>query len=219
MVLNMKVGDRYSTINDGELEIIEYKNSNLVSYRFIDTGFCGITQAGNIRRGTVKDRKRPSVFGVGFVGVGNYKQTTHKYHYNMWKGILERCYSNKYQKRFPSYVGCSVCDEWKDFQAFSLWLDRNLPENKARWEIDKYIKVDGNRIYSPDTCLIVSSQENNEKCRAKHWSLKSPDGEVVDIYNLSKFCKENGINYSNLHAVATGKRLTCKGWKLASTER
>lgn len=211
----MKAGDKYKTINDGDLEIINYKNSRCVSYRFVETGFCGVTQAGNIKRGTVKDRLRPSVFGVGFVGDGDYKQTTHKYHYNMWKGILERCYSEKYHKRFPSYIGCSICEEWKNFQVFSAWLDDNLPNTKDRWEIDKDIKIDGNRIYSPDACSVVSSQDNNEKCRAKHWTLESPDGEIVNIYNLSRFCRDNGINYSNLHAVAMGKRLTCSGWKLS----
>ena len=32
--------------------------------------------------------------------------------YKKWKSMLERCYSDKYRERYPTYKSCSVCQEW-----------------------------------------------------------------------------------------------------------
>lgn len=31
--------------------------------------------------------------------------------YQTWRSMIERCYSLKRLKKFPSYLGCSVCEE------------------------------------------------------------------------------------------------------------
>lgn len=67
------VGEVYPTNNGGSLLVERYFNHKEVSVKFLDTGFKTITQAGHIIRGTVRDKMRPSVFGVGFEGVGPYK--------------------------------------------------------------------------------------------------------------------------------------------------
>ena len=32
--------------------------------------------------------------------------------YQSWKHMLQRCYSNKFKERNPTYEGCSVSEEW-----------------------------------------------------------------------------------------------------------
>lgn len=39
--------------------------------------------------------------------------------YRCWYAMLYRCYSGKK----PEYVGCTVCEEWLDFDNFRPWFD------------------------------------------------------------------------------------------------
>lgn len=72
--------------------------------------------------------------------------------YSKWSRMLQRCYSEKCQKKQPSYIGCTVCDEWLSFSSFYLWVSENMVDG---WDMDKDIKIKGNKIYSPATCLFV----------------------------------------------------------------
>ena len=35
--------------------------------------------------------------------------------YSRWASMLERCYSKSLLEKYPSYIGCSVCEEWLIF--------------------------------------------------------------------------------------------------------
>lgn len=62
----------------------------------------------------------------------------------------------------------------------------------------------------------MSAVDNAIKGNAKHWKALSPDGEVVEIYNLKKFCRDNGLHKAHLHTVLNGnnpKYLSHKGWR------
>lgn len=78
--------------------------------------------------------------------------------YLTWHNMLARCYSESYQEKFPSYRGCSVCDEWLNFQTFAKWYHANRNEEKS--ELDKDLRVKGNKIYSPDTCILIPQALN-----------------------------------------------------------
>lgn len=51
---------------------------------------------------------------------------------------------------------------------------------------------------------------------AKHYQFISPEGAVVEIYNMRSFCKEQGLTPSKMSNVSTGKRTHHKGWRRAS---
>ena len=78
--------------------------------------------------------------------------------YNTWKDMLARCYSEKCQAKKPTYVGCSVCDEWLILSNFKKWHDINYRENMA---LDKDILIPGNKIYSPEACSFVPQYINS----------------------------------------------------------
>lgn len=80
--------------------------------------------------------------------------------YNAWSNMLQRCYSQKELERYPTYIGCSVCNEWLSFQSFAEWYELNHPKDGGSYDLDKDLKVLGNKVYSPDTCLFVSQQVN-----------------------------------------------------------
>ncbi|RTL04517.1 hypothetical protein EKK58_10365 [Candidatus Dependentiae bacterium] len=77
--------------------------------------------------------------------------------YSLWADMLKRCYSVKYKAKYPTYNGCSVCDEWIHFSNFRDWVNSQDWEGK---ELDKDILVEGNTIYSPLTCLFVTKEVN-----------------------------------------------------------
>lgn len=66
-----------------------------------------------------------------------------------WHCMLKRCYS----KNYPTYADVFVCDEWLTFSNFSKWLVSN--PNWQELELDKDLLVSGNRVYSPNTCVLV----------------------------------------------------------------
>ena len=78
--------------------------------------------------------------------------------YGKWKSMLERCYSEKYQFRFPSYIGCSICEEWHSFMAFKGWMDKQNWQGK---QLDKDILMPRNKVYSPATCIFVDNKINS----------------------------------------------------------
>lgn len=93
------------------------------------------------------------IYGKGLKGNGvsvvNGKITKA---YAAWNHMLERCYDPKFLSKKPSYIGCSVCEEWLFFPTFQKWFDDNYVEG---WYLDKEILVTGNKIYSPDYCLFA----------------------------------------------------------------
>ena len=78
--------------------------------------------------------------------------------YTTWSGILHRCYSPKWHKKYPTYIGCSVCDEWLYLSNFKEWFDKNYVEG---YQLDKDILVKGNKVYSPETCCFVPREINS----------------------------------------------------------
>ena len=87
----------------------------------------------------------------------NGKQVVCPY-YRTWKDMIRRCYSTKYYDKRPTYEGCSVADEWLVFSKFKAWMETQDWEGN---QLDKDILLQGNRIYSKDTCAFVSGSVNS----------------------------------------------------------
>ncbi len=79
-------------------------------------------------------------------------------YYKVWKNMLSRCYSEKYQESCPSYIGTSVCSEWLYATAFKKWMDQQDWQGKS---LDKDIIAPGSKLYSPDTCAFVLPATNS----------------------------------------------------------
>lgn len=78
--------------------------------------------------------------------------------YKKWKSMITRCYSLKYQKDKPTYIDCTVCDEWLIFSNFKKWMETQDWQGK---QLDKDLLIQGNKVYSPDACLFITSQINS----------------------------------------------------------
>lgn len=103
-------------------------------------------------------------YGVGYMGDGQYDSRENgrlSKCYVAWSGMLERCYSQSYHERKPTYIGCTVCDEWHNFQNFAEWYYEHYYEIEGkRTDLDKDILVKGNKEYSPYTCVFVPQEIN-----------------------------------------------------------
>ena len=110
------------------------------------------------------------VYGVGYSSVGEYKTSINNKHtraYSTWKGMLRRCYSAAYKVNLPTYIDCTVSDEWHDFQNFAHWF-YSQTHSHLKHHLDKDILHPQNKVYSAKTCALVPSQVNTvlNNCRA-----------------------------------------------------
>tara|TARA_R110001592_G_C13193003_1_gene753567 strand:+ start:30924 stop:31628 length:705 start_codon:yes stop_codon:yes gene_type:complete len=212
----IKVGDIFHSNKSGDMIVISYKDFHNVEVLFINTMYRVVTNAYSLRKGQVRDKLHPNLYGVGYIGEGEFNSNHSAIH--RWRGMLDRCYNEETHKKYPSYKGCSVCEEWHNFQNFAKWFEENYPKDGGVYQLDKDIKVEGNKIYSPDTCLFVTQEENMAQAHAKNYKVKDPYGQVIDVYNLSAFCRDNGLHIGHMNQVMIGNRKHHRGWTSGVTD-
>lgn len=106
---------------------------------------------------------RKLVFGVG-INDSNYTiypsvngtQTCCPF-YRAWHSMIRRAYSEVTHGRQPAYIGVTVCKKWHSFMAFREWMINQDWQGK---QLDKDLLVFGNKEYSPEACMFVSSHAN-----------------------------------------------------------
>lgn len=185
---SIRPGDIFKTNEGGSCVVIEYNGCYDVLVEHIDDHKHRATVTSNqLRGGRIKNPFRPKVFGVGFIGSGPHKgsingKDTHAY--TAWNGMLERCYSEKFQKKHPAYIGCTVSPDWHNFQTFSDWYE-NQRYKGVGYHLDKDILKKGNKVYCPDFCRFVPSNINKLLQSSKKSRGDLPIG--VTFY-AGKFC-------------------------------
>lgn len=156
-----RFGTPYKVIKyiDGSHVIVEFQDEYKTK---VTTVLDAATNSHSVRNPYDK-----SIFGIGYLGVGKYTVTmgdtkkTNSRIYNCWKDMIERCYSDKYSENWKAYHGiCTVDEEWYNYQNFAKWYEENEYECAGRLHLDKDILVPGNKVYSPETCLLVPQRIN-----------------------------------------------------------
>lgn len=150
-----------------DMEIIKYVSCNNIDVKFLDTyGYVKHnTTYSNFKKGQIRNPYDATICDVGFIGEGNYVTRIgdkHTVQYQIWQLMLRRCYDPKFVNLQPSYNGiCEVCNEWFNFQNFAKWWDDNIYQvGTERMHVDKDILHPGNKIYSPENCMIVPQRIN-----------------------------------------------------------
>ena len=154
----------------GGFKILKYNDSRNVEIQFLKTGYETSATLCNIRNGEVKDPYSPSVYGVGVLGT-KYPSTINGVNtkeYTLWKHMLERCYSDAYQKKQPTYIGCEVGDNFKSYEYFYEWCHKQVGFDNQDWQLDKDLLVKGNKVYNEDSCVFIPQEINSllVKCAA-----------------------------------------------------
>ncbi|MCP4252601.1 MAG: hypothetical protein GY775_04165 [Candidatus Scalindua sp.] len=171
-------GTIWETNNHGQVEVIgmsprvSQKRGKDYIGRFFYVKFKDGTiveaNISSLKNGEVRNPNKPTGIKDCFIGQGIYcskikgKKTDN---YKLWSAMTQRVYSESYHKKYPSYKNCTLSVDWHNYQKFSedirdiedyeLWV-----KDPHNYHLDKDIKVKGNKHYSKENCLFVTSKEN-----------------------------------------------------------
>ncbi|WP_375495599.1 hypothetical protein [uncultured Nostoc sp.] len=51
------------------------------------------------------------------------------------------------------------------------------------------------------------------------YKLLSPENEIVEFECIARFCRDRGLNSSNIYNVLRGVGKVCHGWRLADPSK
>ena len=174
-------GKIYPSNNYGDVEIVEYINSSKVKIRFINTNHIKEKYLSSVRLGCVRDDSIPTTCGVGFIdveGASIGKNMTKEY--QLWNGMINRCYNENLRHKNPTYKDCHVSEEWRYLSNFKEWCNRQIGFDQEGFQLDKDILVKGNKVYSEDTCCFVPAEINYLIIKADRIRGKYPIGIYED---------------------------------------
>ena len=162
-----RIGERFMTNEGYEVVVIEYNNCLDILVQFQDKYKAIVhTTINNCKNGQVKNPYHPSVYGVGYIGVGKYKSRENcnkkdNSYYEDWLDLLKRGFDNKYKEKRPTYKDVTVNEECFCLQNFGVWWENNYYEIEGEQMcIDKDILCKGNKEYSFNTMIFVPQRIN-----------------------------------------------------------
>ena len=195
-------GDIIKTKFCGDCKVVHYENSFNVTVKFLRTKYVKIVEAGQLRKGIVYDPYYPRVCGIGVVGEGKFSQSKSRKLYILWQNMLKRCYDLTYQKRQPTYIGCTVVKRWHNFQNFCEDIIRMPNWNKKGFDLDKDLRVLGNKKYGPKYCSFVPREINRAftlfkieitKKKDRYYARWKGDRVGFSTENQARVWKQNKI--------------------------
>jgi len=89
-----------------------------------------------------------------------------------------------------------------------------IPNPNSLPQINHLDEVKHNNIKS--NLEWSTEQENVEYSQAMDYSLISPEGTAITVFNLRKFCREAGLDQGAMQKVVSGKARHHKGWRKAN---
>ena len=173
------VGKVFKSLNSGDFKVLKYNDAHNVEIQFLKTGYGMVARLNHIRNGKVKDPYLPSVYGVGILGAKYPSKISgvKTKEYVLWQSMLQRCYSDNSKKKYPTYEGCEVSDNFKSYEYFYEWCQNQIgfgnEGDENPFHLDKDLLVKGNKVYSEDTCVFIPREINSllikrEASRGEH---------------------------------------------------
>ena len=163
-----EIGSLYKTNQGCTVEVLDYTHYSKVLVKFLDdVGHERLVSKKELLNGRVKNPFHPEVRGVGFFGVGPHigkigqGSSVSSKEYVHWTSMLTRSYADYYHERFPTYIGCSVDEQWHNYQEFAEWCQWQTGFKDEGSVLDKDLLVSGNKVYGPETCVFLPPELNN----------------------------------------------------------
>lgn len=201
-----------------EMEIINVRKRSDIDIKFHDRygHVKKHTAYQNFILGQVKNPYDITVYGAGYLGVGKHKVSINKIitnEYAAWASMIKRCYSEGSAYMNKSYFHkVTVCDDWHNFQNFGDWYNDNYIECEGRLHLDKDILHPGNKIYSPENCLLIPQSLNAlfinvpNKTGLPNGVRKTDFGKYKGVYNGKELGIFNTIEEAyKVHAIEKKK--------------
>ena len=202
-----KENDEYIVIED----ILE-NGKTKCKIKFLNTGYESIHDMGNVKKGTVKDYYKRTIYGLACKGKiicpkGSYESLC----FHRWQALISRCYNTK-DINYKNYGGrgVKVCEKWLVFENFYHDLPKLKGYDKEKYmkheiELDKdFGKNKFSKEYSPKNCQFLSVADNRKYQRRNIRPFKaiSPEGKEY-IFETQIDCARK----LNLTARTIGKCL------------
>jgi hypothetical protein len=159
----------------------------------------------NFKNGAVLDNYSRNIFGVGYVGEGEYYPSINKIKtkvYETWYRMLERCYYERLKDRYSAYYNiATVCEEWLCFQTFAKWYYENYYDiGEGRMHLDKDVLGNGSKIYCPENCIFLP-QRINMIFMTKSRKDDLPNGIFHNKESDTYVSHYNGIKYGKYNTL------------------
>ena len=133
------------------------------------------------------------------VGINDRKYTTTvdgkiRKEYELWTGMLNRCYSENYHKKNPTYLGCTVSDNFKHYTYFFEWCQSQIGFNAPGYTLDKDLIYKGNKEYNEDNCVFIPNELNMLLLKKQLGRGALPIGVTKHGNNYKVRCSVKGVN-------------------------
>lgn len=174
-------GEKFKTNQGYEITIIEDLSSVHKLIEFNDKHKTRLVREyGHIKKGSIKNPYHPTVCGVGYLGSLNTPFNEKKRVYSIWTAMIGKCYNpSDTHYKWYGQKGVTVCERWHCFANF--FNDFMKLEGYDEWctsqevyHLDKDIKQYGKemseKVYSPDTCLLVPARINVREMTQRNYS-------------------------------------------------
>lgn len=189
-----RIGEISISNKNEKMKIIEYISSSEILVEF-ENGFKKWTNMSNFKRGNVKNLLTPSLYAVGYLGVGEYSPKGKAY--TKFRAMYDRCYGTNKSNDIYKKHKILVCEEWHNFQNFAKWYENNYYEvNNETMCLDKDLLSKNTIEYSPQTCVFLPKRINSALVYSK-------DEKITNVYkHNNKFraiCRTNKNKYKSNH--------------------
>lgn len=163
--MNALITKVFPTNEGGEVIVTGYENAKRVHVKHTTPPYAEmVVEASQLRQGRVKNPYKPTVFGVGYIGQGDFKSHIaggRSPAYAAWYSMMVRAYSQPYSIKNPSYADVSVHTDWHNFQVFAYWSHSQPYAQDTSFDLDKDLMDIGNKQYGPSACSFVPHAINS----------------------------------------------------------
>ena len=221
----------------GSIDRVSVDSSGIKRYKhflikFDDRTFTTVLRSG-LDAGSIKNLNLPNVCDKGFIGQGKYKSVLRGNRtkaYDTWSSMIRRCYDEVSLLRASSYNDCEVSERWLNFQNFCddikniegyhHWVNSTI---FREYDLDKDIKVKGNRVYSKETCIFAPHIENMKCTNPRitgdlYLAENIKKGLAINFFNQTEFAKNHNLLSSNVWQCINKKRKSTHGWRFSIQE-
>ena len=167
-------------------------------------------------------RGNKMVCGIGYIKDIIISKEIRPY-YTRWRNMIERCY-NKKSINYKKYgaKGVTVSNDWlcfdnfyKDIKELDGFDETLFLQHKI--QLDKDSKIKGNKIYSKETCVFLTNEENSRLGYEQQIKLIEAKNEVLGIIEVGSqraISRKYNLTLTNVNRCLKGKQKQHKGWSI-----
>ena len=114
--------------------------------------------------------------------------------YTLWHDMLKRCYSIIYQEKYPTYIGCTISDNFKLYSYFFDWCSNQIGFGNIGYCLDKDLLYKGNKTYNENSCVFLPKDLNMLLVKSNATRGLYPIGVSKEGNRFKVQCRVSGKN-------------------------